>query len=362
MPLRNQFILTRLQKSPAIRRLEQQPAGWMLATGMVLGTAAGTVALFGIGGVVGVLLCLLVLGVALLLGVGAQPVVAEPVRPVTAKGEQPVLKSEPPVPEPEPEEPPLRIVEDIPGLLEMVELLGGAFLMGSPDTDEQAYGDEKPQHEVTVSRFAMSRFLVTRKLYREIMGQGPSEWQRDQNDDRLPANYVSWFEAVDFCNALSQRQSLQPCYRRTGDQVEWDHHANGYRLPTEAEWEYAVRAGTTTRWFCGDEPAELGKYAWFSGNSGDRVQPVGEKEPNSWGFYDLAGNVWEWCWDGYDRYSPDAVINPVGAESAGRRVLRGGAYWDEARDLRSAYRDGDVPVGRDVVIGFRCVRAARRQL
>ena len=102
---------------------------------------------------------------------------------------------------------------------------------------------------------------------------------------------MSWFEAVQFCNALSAQQGLQPCYLIDGEQVTWDEEADGYRLPTEAEWEYAVRADTTTRWFCGDEATALGDYAWYAENASRRVQPVGQKAPNPWGLYDMAGNV-----------------------------------------------------------------------
>jgi formylglycine-generating enzyme required for sulfatase activity len=306
------------------------PGTVSLAVGLGLGTAIA--AAVGAGGVAGVALGLTVAGTAV-------PVV----RYIREQREK----------------------REIPELLAMIELPGGTFLMGSPESDDQAYSDEKPQHEVTVSSFAMSRFLVTRKLYREILGRGPSEWEGDQEDDLLPANYVSWFDAVEFCNALSKQVGLRPCYRRLwlGKKwVRWDRNAEGYRLPTEAEWEYAVRAGTTTRWFCGDEPTELERYAWFDKNSENRVHPVGEKEPNSWGFYDLAGNVWEWCWDWYDDYSSDSATDPAGPlTGAGRRVLRGGAFCYLAWLLRSAVRDWNVPEVRSVVIGFRCVRAARRQ-
>ncbi len=243
---------------------------------------------------------------------------------------------------------------------ELVVIPGGEFLMGSSDADEQPVTDEKPQHRVAVSTFYMARFPVTRELYRKILDKYPSQWEK-QGDDPLPANYVPWFDSVQFCNALSERCGLQPCYRITGERVEWDRDVDGYRLPTEAEWEYAVRAGTATRWFCGDDESQLGCYAWYDeGSSGD-VHPVGQKEPNAWGLYDMMGNVWEWCWDWYGPYSADAVPDPVGSDRAGRRVLRGGAYGREARDLRSARRGRDAPEVRNVVIGFRCVRAARRQ-
>jgi len=324
-------ILARMQQSPFIHWLEQQPAKWMLVAGIALGIGVGTVALFGVGGIGGVVLCLPVLGVAFLLSAGAQPVLWEAVRTPS-------------------------VVKDIPALPEMVELPGGTFLMGSPESDDQVWSDEKPQHKVTVSGFAMSRYPITRRQYREVMKETPSEWRKGQDDDRLPANYVDWFDAVKFCNALSEQQGLQPCYRIEGKRVEWDREANGYRLPTEAEWEYAVRAGTTTWWFCGNWSYKLKRYAWFDKNAGGRIHPVGEKEPNPWGLYDLAGNVYEWCWDWHQTYSAEACADPVGPPAGDYRVRRGGAYWDDALYLRSAIRACNVPEFRDTGVGFRCVR------
>jgi formylglycine-generating enzyme required for sulfatase activity len=244
----------------------------------------------------------------------------------------------------------------------MVELPGGTFWMGSPDTGAEAYENEKPQYQVTVSAFAISRYPITRKLYREICRTVPEAWKRDSDDDRLPANRVSWFEAVVFCNALSEHVGLQPCYRVDGERVEWERSADGYRLPTEAEWEYACRAGMASKWFFGDDPAALDRYAWFEANAHNKVQPVGEKAPNPWGLHDMSGNVWEWCWDWYDAYRAEAVTDPPGPENGRYRVLRGGSAWDFGpRDLRSARRLRNEPENRVVYLGFRCVRCPRRQ-
>ena len=276
-----------------------------------------------------------------------------------------------------------RLEEHVAEPLEMVTIPGGTFVMGSAEDDAQAYSEEHPQHCVTVSDFLMARYPVTRMQYQEITGQCPAEWgwdiqgRRTQlwyivfrqrslqslwEEPRSPANYVSWFEAVQFCNALSAQQGLQPCYLIDGEQVTWDEEADGYRLPTEAEWEYAVRADTITQWFCGDEATALARYAWFNEDlSTGRPHPVGQKEPNPWGLYDMAGNVWEWCWDWYGPYTAEADSDPSGPETGTARVRRGGASWDVARDLRSAHRIRVEPERRNGAIGFRVVRRPRRQ-
>jgi formylglycine-generating enzyme required for sulfatase activity len=336
-----------------------------LTLGIGLGAGLGAAALLGVGGWPGQGLCLLVIGLALRLGWNAQPVLVGAPVPLVVKKPEPQPEPLPkPAKKPEPDWPPRkpRPVVDIPGLLEMVELPGGTFLMGSPDTDDLAYQDEKPQHPVTVSAFAIARYPVTRKLYREILGRSPEQWEGDKDNDRLPANHVSWFDAVRFCNVLSEKQGLQPCYRIEGNQVNWDRRANGYRLPTEAEWEYAVRAGTTTRWFFGNNSDDLDRYAWFRDNAIKRIHPVMEKEPNPWGLYDMIGNVWEWCWDQYEACSQDnAAIDPVSALTSIFRMLRGGAVWIGTRRLHSARRVRRVPEDRRDDVGFRCVRGPRRQ-
>jgi formylglycine-generating enzyme required for sulfatase activity len=342
--------------------LAYRPAGMMFPVGLVLGGSCGTLALLGIGGWPGMVVCLLLLGAAVPLVRGAEPVMREV--PWPPDGVRPSTRVQPAILEVEPSLPPepaIHVVEDIPGLLQMVELPGGTFLMGSGANDVQAYESEKPQHAVTVSGFTVGRYPVTRRLYREVMEDCPRNWENDTDDDSLPANYVSWFDAVAFCNVLSERQGLMPCYRIDGNNVRWDHDADGYRLPTEAEWEYAARAGTATRWFCGDEPTELRQYAWFAENSANRLHPVGEKAPNPWGLYDMAGNVYEWCWDWHGEYAPEAVTDPTGVVSGRYRVLRGGAYWREAGLLRSAHRGGSEPGLPSNAIGVRVVRRPRRQ-
>jgi formylglycine-generating enzyme required for sulfatase activity len=342
--------------------LAYRPAGVMFPIGLVLGGGCGTLALLGIGGWPGMVVCLLLLGAAVPLVRGAEPVTREVPWPLD--GVRPDTQAQPTglAVEPSlPPEPTSDVVEDIPGFLHMVELPGGRFLMGSEADDAQAYAPEKPQHAVTVSGFAMGRYPVTRRLYQAVMEDHSGRWENDPDDDLLPANDVSWFDAVAFCNMLSERQRLAPCYRIDGNSVSWDRDVDGYRLPTEAELEYATRAGTTTRWFCGDAPTELVQYAWFAENSENRLHPVGEKAPNPWGLYDMAGNMYEWCWDWCSDYSVAAVTDPPGPDSGVFHVRRGGAYWVEARNLRSADRYRFEPVSRSDSIGFRVVRRPRSQ-
>jgi sulfatase modifying factor 1 len=192
---------------------------------------------------------------------------------------------------------------------------------------------------VEVAACHLSAVPVTQSLYAEITGQRPSSAQ----GDRLPVEGVSWWDAIRFCNALSRREELTPAYRlHTGDDtVEWDASADGYRLPTEAEWEYACRAGTP-----GPRYGDLDRIAWYRGNSDGRIHDVGGKQPNAWGLYDMLGNVWDWCWDVYD------------AEVYGTyRVLRGGGWFDEHWSCRASVRRRSHPTLRIEDVGFRVARS-----
>jgi sulfatase modifying factor 1 len=236
---------------------------------------------------------------------------------------------------------------------EMVQISGGRFMMG--DKDEV---DATP-HEVAVSSFFMEKHLVTQEQYQKVMGANPSRWKGDKN----PVEQVRWSDAVKFCNKRSELEGLQPCYDLATWQCNFD--ANGYRLPTEAEWEYACRAGTTTAYFFGDTPAKLGDYAWFEKNSGGRPRPVAEKKPNPWGLYDMSGNVWEWCNDFYkvDYYQEATPQDPRGPKTGETKVVRGGAWRFSDESCRSGYRYNENPGYADVcfgydIYGFRCVRKA----
>ena len=237
--------------------------------------------------------------------------------------------------------------------MEMVKLPAGRFLMGDPNEIDA------PPHEVAVSSFYIDKYLVTQEQYQKTMNANPSRWKGGKN----PVEQIRWSDAVRFCNARSQSKGLTPCYDLTSWKCNFE--ADGYRLPTEAEWEYACRAGTTSAWFFGDDASKIGDYAWFDKNSGGHPRPVGEKRPNAWGLLDICGNVWEWCNDfyGVDYYRSSAQQDPRGPDGGKNRVLRGGAWRFSPESLRSGYRYNENPGYADVcfgydIYGFRCVRKA----
>jgi formylglycine-generating enzyme required for sulfatase activity len=232
----------------------------------------------------------------------------------------------------------------------MVLVEGGTFQMGSTNGED----NEKPAHTVTVKSFYMGKYEVTQKEWREVMGNNPSYFK----GDTLPVEQVSWYEAVEYCNRLSLKEGLSPAYRGSGDAIVCDFNASGYRLPTEAEWEYAAKGGNKdylSYEYSGGNSVD--GVAWYSGNSGNSTHPVGTKSPNSLGLYDMSGNVWEWCWDRYGSYSGGSQTDPVGPVSSGPgRVARGGSWANDAAGVRSANRNGYTPSGRGTGLGFRVVR------
>jgi formylglycine-generating enzyme required for sulfatase activity len=234
-----------------------------------------------------------------------------------------------------------------PTLLEMVAIQRGVFLMGSKKDDPGAYEDEYPQHRVEVGAFLMGKYAVTQAEYEAVTGTNPSF----HKGKREPVTDVSWVDAAKFCNLLSEREKYEPAYGIQGEMVTWKEEAHGYRLPTEAEWEYAARAGTQTAWSFGDDESKLGEYAWFSTNTATDPNPVGEKKPNPWGLFDMHGHVWEWCWDVYGPYSG-------ASRSDGVRVLRGGSFMNVPGALRSARRIRVRPGDRNWNVGFRCARGS----
>jgi formylglycine-generating enzyme required for sulfatase activity len=224
--------------------------------------------------------------------------------------------------------------KDCANCLEMVVIPAGSFIMGSNEADR-----EKPPHRVTIQRFAMGKFEVTQGQWRAVMGSNPSRFNTCGDD--CPVEQVSWNDIQDFINKLNQQ---------TG---------KSYRLPSEAEWEYAARAGSTSEWSFGDSESQLGDHAWFGGNSGGKTQRTGQKRPNAFGLHDMHGNVWEWvqdCW--HSNYSGAPTDGSAWTTSCAedKRVLRGGSWNNNPAFLRSALRLRNSPVNRSDYNGFRLAR------
>jgi formylglycine-generating enzyme required for sulfatase activity len=250
-----------------------------------------------------------------------------------------------------PNEPAKKSVTDTIGM--MFSLIpAGTFMMGSPEGEIDSFDDEH-QHKVTISRaFYMQTTVVTQGHWKAVMGTEPWQGQEDSEDIKIgagyPAMYVSWDDAVAYCHKMSAREGKT------------------YRLPTEAEWEYACRAGTETRWGCGNDQNELDDYAWYDGNTLDLDSDIDEdyahqvrlKKPNAFGLYDMHGNVYEWCSDyyGVDYYSQSPEQDPKGPAEGSSRVLRGGAWIDELEFTRSAYREAEEADLSGNGVGFRVVR------
>ena len=277
--------------------------------------------------------------------------------------------------------------------IEMVSIPAGNFLMGSPADEIGRFSDEGPQRQVTLNAFKMGKYQVTQEQWRAVMrgnangislnpsyfhgGSGREPASREVQA-RRPVEQVSWYEALVFCNRFSIIEGLNPVYRIRGstNPADWGTvpessssiwndvivvtGSTGYRLPTEAQWEYACRAGTATAFNDGatqdwKNSAAVGLLAWCSSNSGSRTHEVGKKAPNAWGLYDMHGNVWEWCWDWSGTYPNIAQTNPLGASSGSFRVLRGGSWNIIARDVRSAFRYSYNPSNIHHFLGFRVV-------
>jgi formylglycine-generating enzyme len=225
---------------------------------------------------------------------------------------------------------------------ELFLLPAGTFTMG----DSAGRDDETP-HAVSVSAFYLDKVPVTQELYARIMGVNPSK----RKDPRCPVVRTQWTDAVRFCNKCSELEGLTPCYNL--DSWECDFGANGYRLPTEAEWEYACRAGSTAKYSFGDDEKDLPQYAWLKPHSQGKTQPVGQKLANRWGLFDMHGNVWQWCndWHSETYYQESPREDPRGPTTGKMRVLRGGAWDSTADKCRVAYRNKEFPVYSDACFG-----------
>ncbi len=236
--------------------------------------------------------------------------------------------------------------------VEMVVIPEGWFEMGST----KGGPDELPVHKVWISSLIMDRYEVPQEEFRKHQISDPSGFKNLKN----PLEQINWTDAAMYCNDRSFAEGLEECY----DEETWqcNFQANGYRLPTEAEWEYACRAGTKTEYSFGNNTKKIGRYAWYTGNSLKKTHPVGQKKPNPWGLYDMYGNVSEWCNDWYseDYYKQSPQRDPKGPPIGKERVLRGGAWNSVQESCRSAYRTSDPSINDTCLssdsIGFRCVR------
>ena len=229
-----------------------------------------------------------------------------------------------------------------------VRIAPGTFTMGSPTGEEGREADEN-QHRVTITRaYCMKATEVTQGEWQAVMGSNPSAFKNCGAN--CPVEQVSWDDAVGYANALSRREGLPECYAGS---TFTGLGCRGYRLPTEAEWEYAARAGTT-----GATYGKLNSVAWSYDNAGETTHPVRQKQPNAWGLYDMLGNVWEWTGDWNDAY-PATVTDPTGPARGPSRVFRGGSWYNFARCARAAFRYYDSPGNRGNNLGFRLVRTAQ---
>ena len=264
-------------------------------------------------------------------------------------------------------------------IVEMVQIPGGTFTMGSNDSTD--WNAQPAHHVILTDSFYIGIYVLTQEQWQTVMETNPSYFQ-GTSDDRIvtsgeiqirrPVDCVSWYDTIVFCNRLSIQEGLTPAYRISGstnpndwgniptssnstwNAVEIVSGSRGYRLPTEAQWEYACRAETTTIWSYGN--TMNGDYMWFYPNGNNRTHEIGKKMPNAWGLYDMHGNVWEWCWDRYSTYTGGVQTNPSGASSGSDRIIRGGAFDSSGPNTRLALRSSYSPDYKSSNFGFRLVR------
>lgn len=258
-----------------------------------------------------------------------------------------------------------------------ISVEGGHFQMGSDD----GYPIEQPVHTVTVGGFSLAKYEVTVSMFREFVedtgyqtsaekGDGGwilagAAWEQraDANwrnpyfpqTDSHPVTMVSWYDAVEYCNWRSEQEGRTPVYTISEEDVSWDRSADGYRLPTEAEWEFAARGGNSSREYQYSGSSDPDDSAWYKNNSGGETHPVGSQQANELGLHDMSGNVWEWCWDWMADYQSDDQSDPIGPPSGAARVMRGGSWTSLATYLRSGYRTGYFPGNSHAYNGFRVV-------
>ena len=248
----------------------------------------------------------------------------------------------------------------------MILIEGGTFSMGATNGES----NEKPKHKVTLDSFLISKYEVTQAEWEAVMGNNPGYFK----GANLPVEQVSWYDCVEYCDKRSIAEGLTPVYAidktKTDpnnesmfiyDSIKWivtmNRSANGYRLPTEAEWEFAARGGKMSKEYKHSGSDNIRNVAWYHDNSGSTTHPVGEKQANELGLYDMTGNVWEWCWDWYGSYTAETEVNPEGPVKGEGRILRGGSWDFNNYNLRVFRRYRVFPSSASYYFGFRLVRS-----
>lgn len=230
---------------------------------------------------------------------------------------------------------------------QLIFVQGGKFAMGSND-----WAATKPIHPVTLNSFYISPITITQEQWIKIMGTKLSSW----NEPHSPATLVNWFQAVEYCNARSIKEELTPCYKGSGKEIICDWVANGYRLPTEAEWEFAARGGIFSHGYTYSGGNAIDAVAWYTVNAANASHPVGTKAPNELGLYDMSGNIREFVWDISANYPTGDQTDPTGPATGVFRVRRGGGWWDTASACEVSARSGNTPTTSHQSIGFRVAR------
>ena len=239
----------------------------------------------------------------------------------------------------------------------------GSFVMGSAP-DEPGRSPIEKQHPVKISyNYFISRYEVTQKQWEDLMGSTVSaqrnkanpKWKLFGEGPDHPMYYISWYEAIEFCNRMSKANGLTPCYSGSGENIKCNFDASGYRLPTEAEWEYAARGGHLSKGYMYSGSDDVNSVAWQKNTGGDKIYPVGQKDPNELGLFDMSGNVYEWCWDFFEPFTDSSKADPVGAASGEKRVMKGGSWGVGAYNSRSGYRQEFDPAFRSHSVGMRLV-------
>ena len=248
-----------------------------------------------------------------------------------------------------------RIVGDlsINQMRALIQIPPNEFWMGAIEGDDLAFDVEKPRRKVSLTRkFEIGQFLVTQALWESVMGNNPSYF----SGGRRPVESVSWFDCIQFCNRLSEREGLRAAYSGEGNSITCDFDADGYRLPTESEWECAARAGEY-HLYSGSNDVE--SVAWIDDNSNGETQDVGRKQSNKFKLFDMSGNVDEWCWDRWQADCTDQVVDPTGHPTSRGRVFRGGCFFYVARNSRASNRFKLDPTDAHYFLGFRVARTLK---